>query len=106
MDRPVKFSKEDVRNQLSELGYSNIEDSKLEEFCQDLKRLIKYEEKKSNVDRKLDQLEKMELHLAEDKENQDFCPPLDVILTLLTQLHSSFQVKFTISTYKRWSAFS
>ena len=71
MDRPVKFSKEDVRNQLSELGYSNIEDSKLEEFCQDLKRLIKYEEKKSNVDRKLDQLEKMELHLAEDKENQD-----------------------------------
>ena len=71
MDRPVKFSKEDVRNQLSELGYSNIGDSKLEEFCQDLKRLIKYEEKKSNVDRKLDQLEKMELHLAEDKENQD-----------------------------------
>ena len=50
MDRPVKFSKEDVRNQLSELGYSNIEDSKLEEFCQDLKRLIKYEEKRSNVD--------------------------------------------------------
>ena len=91
MDRPVKFSKEDVRNQLSELGYSNIEDSKLEEFCQDLRRLIKYEEKKSNVDRKLDQLEKMELHLAEDKENQDsssstYLPKVRAIIFII--LHS------------------
>ena len=53
MDNPLKFSKEDVRTHLAELGYSNIEGNQLDEFCEDLKRLIKYEEKKQNIGRKL-----------------------------------------------------
>ena len=71
MDKTIKFTKEDVKRHLSELGYSNIEDNKLDEFCDDLRRLIKYEEKQKNIGRKLEQLEKMELQLSENKENVD-----------------------------------
>ena len=71
MDNPLKFSKEDVRTHLAELGYSNIEGNQLDEFCEDLKRLIKYEEKKQNIGRKLDQLDQMEQNLSANKENED-----------------------------------
>ena len=71
MDGTIKFTKDEVRNHLSELGYANIEDSKLDEFCRDLKRLIKYEEKQKNIGRKLEQLELLESNLSENKENED-----------------------------------
>ena len=71
MEDSLKFSKEDVRKHLAELGYSNIEGNHLDEFCEDLKRLIQYEEKKQNIGRKLDQLDQMERTLAADKENED-----------------------------------
>jgi len=71
MDDTIKFTREDVKRHLSELGYSNIEDSKLDEFCNDLRRLIKYEEKQKNIGKKLERLEKMELQLSENKENED-----------------------------------
>lgn len=71
MEDSLKFSKEDVRKHLAELGYSNIEGNHLDEFCEDLKRLIQYEEKKQNIGRKLDQLDQMERTLAANKENED-----------------------------------
>ena len=71
MDGKIKFTKDEVRNHLSELGYGNIEDSKLDEFCRDLKRLIKYEEKQKSIGRKLEQLELLESNLSENKENED-----------------------------------
>ena len=71
MEDSLKFSKEDVRKHLAELGYSNIEGNYLDEFCEDLKRLIQYEEKKQNIGRKLDQLDQMERTLAANKENED-----------------------------------
>ena len=74
MDNPLKFSKDDVRKQLSDLGYSNIEGRQLDEFCEDLRRLIKYEEKKQNIGRKLEELEEMEQNLTENKENEYTTP--------------------------------
>ena len=71
MEDSFKFSKEDVRKHLGELGYSNIEGNQLDEFCEDLKRLIQYEEKKQNIGRKLDQLDQMERNLTANKENED-----------------------------------
>ena len=71
MDNPFKFTKDDVRTHLAELGYSNIQGNQLDEFCGDLERLIKYEEKKQNIGRKLDQLEQMERNLSANKENED-----------------------------------
>ena len=66
----MKFSKDDVRLHLAELGYSNIEGNQLDEFCDDLKRLIRYEEKKRNIGRKLEQLDEMEQQLINNKENE------------------------------------
>ena len=74
MDNPLKFSKDDVRKQLWDLGYSNIEGRQLDEFCEDLRRLIKYEEKKQNIGRKLEELEEMEQNLTENKENEYTTP--------------------------------
>ena len=71
MDKSLNFSKDDVRSHLAELGYSNIDDDKLDEFCADLKRLIKYEEKKKTIGRKLEQLESYEQNMSENKENED-----------------------------------
>ena len=71
MDKSLKFSKDDVRGHLAELGYSNIDDDKLDDFCQDLRRLIKYEEKKKTIGRKLEQLETFEQNMSENKENED-----------------------------------
>jgi Asp-tRNA(Asn)/Glu-tRNA(Gln) amidotransferase C subunit len=45
MEFPI--TKEEVVKHLEELGYRNISDEKVDQFIQDLKRLIKYEEKKS-----------------------------------------------------------
>ena len=71
MDNPLKFTKDDVRSHLAEQGYSNIQGNQLDEFCEDLKRLIKYEEKKQNIGRKLDQLDQMERNLSANKENEE-----------------------------------
>jgi len=53
----LNFSEDEVRKHLSELGYRNIPEGKLEAFVGDLRRLIKYEERKKRLDRKLDNLE-------------------------------------------------
>ena len=53
----IKFSDEDIKKHLHELGYRNIPEGKLQTFVSDLRRLIKYEERKKHLDRKLDDLE-------------------------------------------------
>lgn len=53
----IKFSVEDIRNHLSDLGYDNVPEQKLSTFVSDLKRLIKYEEKRKDLDKKLDTLD-------------------------------------------------
>lgn len=53
----IKFSVEDIRNHLSELGYNNVPEQKLNTFVSDLKRLIRYEEKRRDLDKKLDILD-------------------------------------------------
>jgi len=54
----TEFTREDVIRHLAELGYDNVDEAKLDSFCADLKRLIKYEEKKRRVNEKLKVLEK------------------------------------------------
>ena len=54
----MDFTREDVIRHLADLGYTNVEEAKLDSFCADLKRLIKYEEKKRRVTVKLDELER------------------------------------------------
>jgi len=52
-----KFTNADIRGHLEELGYKNIPEKKLSTFVDDLRRLIKYEERKKQIDRKLENLE-------------------------------------------------
>jgi hypothetical protein len=53
----IKFTVEDIRNHLSELGYKSVPQDKLNTFVSDLQRLIKYEEKRKHLDRKLGTLD-------------------------------------------------
>ena len=69
MEDVSKFSRDDVRRHLTELGYSNIEDSKLDEFCNDLRKLIKFEEKEKKIGEKLELLEKNQRRIDFNKEN-------------------------------------
>ena len=69
MEDVSKFTRDDVRRHLAELGYSNIEESKLNEFCADLRKLIKYEEKKKNIGQKLELLEQNQKRIEDNKEN-------------------------------------
>merc|ERR1712112_123845 len=62
------ISKEDVLRHLSDLGYSSVDDAKLEEFMTDLKKLIKYEEKRKRVGEKLRLLEQKEAQEASKKK--------------------------------------
>jgi len=62
------FTRDDVVRHLAELGYNNVDESKLDSFCADLKRLIKYEEKKRRVGEKLEQLEQSQRRLQESRE--------------------------------------
>jgi len=65
----LEFTREDIVRHLAELGYKNVEDSKLDSFCADLKRLIKYEEKKRRVGEKLEQLEKSQRKLEASQDD-------------------------------------
>jgi len=64
----MDFTREDVIRHLADLGYTNVEEAKLDSFCADLKRLIKYEEKKRRVTVKLDELERRQEKLHESRE--------------------------------------
>lgn len=55
-----KFSDEDIKKHLTDLGYKNIPEEKLKTFVADLRRLMKYEEKKKLLDNKLENLENLE----------------------------------------------
>jgi len=52
-----KFSVDDIKKHLVDLGYTNIPEDKLETFVGDLRRLVKYEERKKRLDGKLASLE-------------------------------------------------
>ncbi len=43
------FDKVDVRRHLADLGYNNVDEEKLDDFVKDLRRLVKYEEKKKRI---------------------------------------------------------
>jgi len=70
----TQFSREDVVRHLAELGYTNVDDAKVDSFCADLKRLIKYEEKKRRVAEKLEQLESNQRRLVESREENSTSP--------------------------------
>jgi len=65
----TEFTREDVVKHLADLGYDNVEEAKLDSFCADLRRLIKYEEKKRRVGEKLEQLEQSQRRLQESRED-------------------------------------
>ena len=65
----TEFTREDVVKHLADLGYDNVEEAKLDSFCADLRRLIKYEEKKRRVGEKLEQLERSQRRLQETQED-------------------------------------
>lgn len=65
------FSKDDVRQHLTELGYKDIPDEKLDSFLKDLRRLIKHEEKKKRIDQKLTRLEQQESNLPNTSSSLD-----------------------------------
>jgi len=49
----ANFTQEDIRRHLADLGYTNVTDEKLEGFVRDLRKLIKYEERKKGVEDRL-----------------------------------------------------
>lgn len=51
------FSREDVQQHLAELGYTNITEEKLDGFLKDLRKLIRYEERKKAVGDTLEMME-------------------------------------------------
>jgi len=51
------FSRSDIKRHLAELGYSNITEEKLDSFVRDLRKLIKYEERKKEVEDKLEDID-------------------------------------------------
>ena len=53
-----KFSVEDIKRHLRDLGYTNVPEEKLVTFVSDLRRLMKYEERKKLADKKLKDIEK------------------------------------------------
>ena len=63
------FTREDVIKQLADMGYKNVDEAKLDSFCEDLKKLIRYEEKKRRVDVKLDLLTKSQRELQESRDD-------------------------------------
>jgi len=66
----TNFTREDVIRHLAELGYENVDEAKLDSFCADLKRLIKYEEKKRRVDEKLQLLERSQGRLRSEESRE------------------------------------
>ena len=56
----LQFNDDDIKKHLHDLGYRNIPEGKLQTFVSDLRRLVKYEEKKKLLDRKLDNLENVQ----------------------------------------------
>ena len=48
------FTKDDVRKHLLSLGYKNLTDEQLQEFCKDLKKLVRYEEKQKRIEAHLE----------------------------------------------------
>lgn len=48
MDDSLDFTDDEIRDELSKLGYSHVPDSKLEEFKKDLGRLIRHERSKQS----------------------------------------------------------
>jgi hypothetical protein len=52
-----KFTHDDIRRHLAELGYSNIPDERLKVFAKDLRRLMKYEERKRLLEADLEDME-------------------------------------------------
>jgi len=66
------FTDEEIRAHLAELGYTNIPEGKLRSFVKDLRRLMKYEERKR-------QLEDLENRSPRHKSTRfsarcNFCP--------------------------------
>jgi hypothetical protein len=53
----AKFTDEEIRRHLAELGYTNIPAERLRVFAKDLRRLMKYEERKKQLASELDNLE-------------------------------------------------
>merc|ERR1719318_2148809 len=70
----TEFTREDVVRHLADLGYDNVEEAKLDSFCADLRKLIKYEEKKRRVGEKLELLEQSQRRLQEDTKGSSSTP--------------------------------
>merc|ERR1719318_1104028 len=70
----TEFTREDVVRHLADLGYDNVEEAKLDSFCADLRKLIKYEEKKRRVGEKLELLEQSQRRLQEDTKGSSTTP--------------------------------
>ena len=51
-----KFTDDEIRGHLAELGYTNIPEERLRVFVNDLRRLMKYEEKKRRLAGELEEL--------------------------------------------------
>jgi hypothetical protein len=51
------FTDEDIKRHLTELGYANVPDERLRVFVKDLRRLMKYEEKKRRLTAELEEME-------------------------------------------------
>ena len=66
----VTFSKEDVHKHLLDLGYTNITDEQLREFMTDLKRLIRYEEKKRRIEAHLEYATKTSTHEKTERNHE------------------------------------
>jgi len=49
----LTFGRDEVKKHLLSLGYTNVTEEQLNEFCKDLKRLVRYEEKQNRIQAQL-----------------------------------------------------
>jgi len=70
---PLKFTKDQIRRYLREMGYNDLTDEHLDLFIRDLKKLIKHEEKKRHA-RKAHFLDDPVESVSESSANTSFSP--------------------------------
>ena len=66
----MNFSKDDVKGHLLSLGYKNLSEDQLAEFCRDLKKLIRYEEKQKRIEA---HLQVRQRHREHQRPPQNYC---------------------------------
>ncbi|RZC42530.1 uncharacterized protein BDFB_006084, partial [Asbolus verrucosus] len=85
---PTKISSKEVLAYLNHLGYNNVNAQQLKEFIQDLKKLIKYEERKRREDNIFQKDTSVPTEITEHNVTSDNGTCEEPITDLFSALHA------------------